>query len=202
MPLPTSVPANFWEAPELINIHRIASRPRLISHDRIGSLLSNSDEESPSYLALSGKWFFKYIENPNDAPEGFISDEFDFSGWDTIQVPSNWSMYADTADYGEYRYHHRNTGVIFSSALFGLKLGLSIGGALAGWILAAYGFVGNEAQNEEAKFGILMCFSLIPAGLAFLKMITLFFYSLRDSDMKAIEHALVERKGDLHAPQN
>ena len=160
MPLPSSVPANFWEAPELINIHRIASRPRLISHDSLGSLLSKSDEESPSYLALSGKWFFKYIENPNDAPEGFISEEFDFSGWDTIQVPSNWSMYADTADYGEYKYRHRN------------------------------------------KFGILMCFSLIPAGLAFLKMITLFFYSLRDSDMKAIEHALVERKEDLHAPQN
>tara|TARA_R110001606_G_scaffold399273_1_gene583316 strand:- start:356 stop:1750 length:1395 start_codon:yes stop_codon:yes gene_type:complete len=113
-----------------------------------------------------------------------------------------WSMYADTADYGEYKYHHRNTGVIFSSALFGLKLGLSIGGALAGWILAAYGFVGNTVQDEEAKLGILICFSLIPAALAFLKMITLIFYSLRDSDMKEIELALVERKGDLHAPKN
>ena len=108
MPLPSSVPANFWEAPELINIHRIASRPRLISHDSLGSLLSKSDEESPSYLALSGKWFFKYIENPNDAPEGFISEEFDFSGWDTIQVPSNWSM------QGYSKPHYTNVQMPFS----------------------------------------------------------------------------------------
>ncbi|MGJ8692746.1 MAG: MFS transporter [Thalassotalea sp.] len=111
-----------------------------------------------------------------------------------------WSMYADTADYGEYKYHHRNTGVIFSAALFGLKLGLAIGGALAGWILASYGFIGNSAQDEESKLGILLCFSLIPAALAFIKAAILFYYPIRDSDMKKIEKALIERKGELHAP--
>ncbi|EWH10237.1 sugar (glycoside-Pentoside-hexuronide) transporter [Catenovulum agarivorans DS-2] len=111
-----------------------------------------------------------------------------------------WSMYADTADYGEYKHHHRNTGVIFSAALFGLKLGLAVGGALAGWILAAYGFVGNVAQDEQAKLGILLCFSLIPALLAFLKVVIMYFYPLRDKTMLEIEMALVERKGELHAP--
>lgn len=111
-----------------------------------------------------------------------------------------WSMYADAADYGEYKYHHRNTGVIFSAALFGLKLGLALGGALAGWILASYGFIGNTVQGEEAKLGILLCFSAIPAALAFLKAIVLYYYPLTDNDMKNIEKALIERKGELHAP--
>lgn len=111
-----------------------------------------------------------------------------------------WSMYADTADYGEYKYNHRNTGVIFSAALFGLKLGLALGGAIAGWVLASYGFIGNSEQSEEAKFGILVCFSLLPAALAFIKIIILLFYPIKDRDMKAIEQALIERKGELHAP--
>jgi len=111
-----------------------------------------------------------------------------------------WSMYADAADYGEYKHHHRNTGVIFSAALFGLKLGLAVGGALAGWILASYGFIGNTEQSEESKLGILLCFSLIPAALAFLKAFILYFYPLRDTDVQEIEQALIDRKGELHAP--
>lgn len=111
-----------------------------------------------------------------------------------------WSMYADTADYGEYKNHHRNTGVIFSAALFGLKLGLALGGAFAGWILAAYGFEANTIQDEQSKMGILLCFSLIPAFLAFLKVIIMLFYPLRDTMMLQIEEGLIERKGELHAP--
>lgn len=111
-----------------------------------------------------------------------------------------WSMFADTADYGEYKYHHRNTGVIFSAALFGLKLGLAIGGALAGWILAAYGFIGNAEQSDQSKLGILLCFSLIPAFLAWVKIIIMLFYPLRDKTMQEIEQVLIERKGELHAP--
>ena len=109
-------------------------------------------------------------------------------------------MYADTADYGEYKYHHRNTGVIFSAALFGLKLGLALGGALAGWVLAAYGFIGNAEQDEQSKLGILLCFSLIPAFLALIKIIIMLFYPLRDKTMEEIEQALIVRKGELHAP--
>ncbi|MDU0353744.1 MFS transporter [Paraglaciecola aquimarina] len=111
-----------------------------------------------------------------------------------------WSMYADTADYGEYKYQHRNTGVIFSAALFGLKLGLAIGGALAGWVLAAFGFIGNIEQDAQSKLGILLCFSLIPALLALIKIFIMVFYPLRDKTMEKIELALIERKGELHAP--
>ncbi|WP_041525000.1 MFS transporter [Gilvimarinus agarilyticus] len=113
-----------------------------------------------------------------------------------------WAMYADTADYGEHQYGHRNTGLIFSAALFGLKMGLAMGGAIAGWVLAAYGFEANAEQSERSLLGILLCFSLIPAALAFIKVGVLLFYPLRDKHMQDIEAALTERKGELHAPSS
>lgn len=111
-----------------------------------------------------------------------------------------WAMYADTADYGEYKCNHRNTGMIFSAALFGLKFGLAAGGAIAGWVLAYSGFVGNAEQSEESLFGILLCFSIIPGIAAWAKAAVLYFYPLRDKDMPAIEQGLIDRKGELHAP--
>ena len=38
-------------------------------------------------------------------------------------VPILWAMYADTADYSEWRYKRRATGIIFSAATFGQKFG-------------------------------------------------------------------------------
>ncbi|MDU0353745.1 glycoside hydrolase family 2 TIM barrel-domain containing protein [Paraglaciecola aquimarina] len=109
MPLPSYLPSNFWEAPELINIHRIASRPRLISSQSIAAALSGSPEASPFHLSLSGEWYFKYIEHPNQAPEDFASEGFDFSTWDKIQVPSNWTM----KGYG--KPHYTNVQMPFSN---------------------------------------------------------------------------------------
>ncbi|WP_050996065.1 glycoside hydrolase family 2 TIM barrel-domain containing protein [Catenovulum agarivorans] len=108
MPLPNSIPPYFWQAPELINIHRIASRPRLISQSSIESAISGVPENSPFYMPLNGDWYFNYIDNPNHAPQGFASEHFDFSTWDTIKVPSNWTM----QDYG--KPHYTNVQMPFS----------------------------------------------------------------------------------------
>ena len=53
--------------------------------------------------------------------------------------PILWGMMADTVDYGELKTGRRITGLVFSGALFSLKLGMALGGALLGWLLAFYG---------------------------------------------------------------
>lgn len=108
MPLPCYLPPKFWQAPELINIHRIASRPRLIPMENNSSALSDVPENSPYFLSLKGEWFFNYIQHPNNAPEGFAREDFDFSGWDKIKVPSNWTMQG----YG--KPHYTNVQMPFS----------------------------------------------------------------------------------------
>ncbi|MFC1569153.1 MFS transporter, partial [bacterium] len=46
------------------------------------------------------------------------------------QAPLLWAMYADTADYSEWKNGRRATGLIFSAATFAQKFGIALGGGL------------------------------------------------------------------------
>lgn len=105
-----------------------------------------------------------------------------------------WAMYADAADYGEWKFRRRTTALLFSAAQFGQKLGLALGGSIAGWMLAWYGFVANAVQTEHTLTGIRVLFALVPAGFAVLNVIALLFYPLADSQVKEIEEDLARRK--------
>ncbi len=78
-------------------------------------------------------------------------------------TPLLWAKMADTVDYGQWKTGVRTTGMVYSSIVFFIKLGLAIGGAAAGWLLAGYGYQADVTQSEEAKQGILISFSLYPA---------------------------------------
>ena len=107
-----------------------------------------------------------------------------------------WSMYADTADYGEWRFGRRATGLVFSAAVFSQKIGLAIGTGALGWLLAYYGFVANAVQGPSAVFGIRMMFSVIPGALALLGASAIFFYPITDRRIKEIELELAQRKAE------
>ena len=105
-----------------------------------------------------------------------------------------WSMYADTADYGEWKFGRRTTGLVFSAAVFSQKIGLAIGAALAGWMLNYYGFVANAAQSNRTLHGINLMFSVGPAVFAILGGLAIFFYPLTEAQVKTIERDLTARK--------
>lgn len=105
-----------------------------------------------------------------------------------------WSMYADTVDYGEWRFGRRTTGLLFSAAVFSQKVGLAIGTGALGWLLAYYGFVANTDQGPLTVGGIRLLFSVIPAVLALLGAFAIFFYSITDQKMRQIEADLAQRK--------
>ncbi len=44
-------------------------------------------------------------------------------------IPLIWAIYADVADYSEWKTGHRFTGMVFATIGFALKAGLAIGGA-------------------------------------------------------------------------
>jgi GPH family glycoside/pentoside/hexuronide:cation symporter len=89
-----------------------------------------------------------------------------------------WSMYADTADYSEWKTGRRATGLIYSSANFAQKFGWSIGGTIAGYLLAYFGFVANAVASSETEHGVRVLFGLMPAIWSLLAVIALFFYQL------------------------
>lgn len=105
-----------------------------------------------------------------------------------------WSLYADTADYGEWKNGRRATGLVFSAAVFAQKMGLAIGSALIGWLLAWYGFVANAAQTPATLGGILILFSLLPAALSLLSAVAIAFYPLDEPVVKQMERELGIRR--------
>ena len=111
-----------------------------------------------------------------------------------IIFPLLWSMYADIADYSEWKTGRRATGLIFSSSSMSQKLGWTLGGAITGWMLAFYGFEANVAQTEEAKTGIRMMLSFMPAIGALLSAVFIYFYKLDDPTMLLVNKELTERR--------
>jgi glycoside/pentoside/hexuronide:cation symporter, GPH family len=71
-------------------------------------------------------------------------------------IPLLWAMFADVVDYAEWKTGRRTTGVIYATIMFGLKAGLSLGGAMAGKLLNLYGYVPNVPQTAQALLGIRM----------------------------------------------
>lgn len=108
--------------------------------------------------------------------------------------PLLWSMYADIADYSEWKTGRRATGLIFSSSSMSQKLGWTLGGALTGWMLSIYGFEANVVQSATTQTGMKMMMSFIPAVGALLSVIFIIFYKLDDAFMINISDELSERR--------
>jgi GPH family glycoside/pentoside/hexuronide:cation symporter len=105
-----------------------------------------------------------------------------------------WSMYADTADYGEWKTGRRTTALIFSTVQFSHKFGLAVGAGLAGIMLSWFGFVANEIQTESAITGIRFMFSVVPAAFALMGVAAIYFYKIDSTLVATIEQDLLERR--------
>jgi GPH family glycoside/pentoside/hexuronide:cation symporter len=104
--------------------------------------------------------------------------------------PLVFAMYADCADYGEWKTGRRTTALIYSAGGFAAKMGLAVGAGLAGFILSAFGFIANQPQTETALLGVRLMFSIFPATLAILGALAILLYSLREADLRQIESEL------------
>lgn len=107
-----------------------------------------------------------------------------------------WSMYADTADYSEWKNGRRATGLIYSSANFAQKFGWSIGGAIAGYLLAYFGFVANAPVTPETEKGVKILFSFMPAIWSMIAVVALLFYKLDEKSVKNINIELEKLKNN------
>jgi GPH family glycoside/pentoside/hexuronide:cation symporter len=105
-----------------------------------------------------------------------------------------WSMYADTADFGEWKFGRRATGLIMSATVFVQKVGLAIGSAMLGWLLSYYGFVANAEQSPRVMHGIILLFSLLPGAFAVAAGVVNMLYPLDEPQVKQMERELAARK--------
>lgn len=110
------------------------------------------------------------------------------------QAPLIWAMYADSADYSQWRNGRRATGLVFSAATFAQKFGIALGGGAAGWLLAGFGFEANVEQSAAALRGIRLMMSVIPGTAAAIAALAALAYSLDDGMMARIARDLESRR--------
>ncbi len=105
-----------------------------------------------------------------------------------------WAIYGDVADYGEWKYGRRSTGLVYSASLFAIKTGVTIAGFLLPWFLDRFGFVPNVAQTTTAALGITLAFSLVPGLCGVLNAVALLLYPLNQKRVDEIERDLAARR--------
>jgi glycoside/pentoside/hexuronide:cation symporter, GPH family len=106
-----------------------------------------------------------------------------------------WVMYADTADYSEWKNGRRATGLVFSASIMSNKIGWAVGSMIAGVILSMTGFIANVVQNAEVLIGLKSMMSIIPVAAGAIALIIIsFFYKLDETTMVKIKADLEGRR--------
>jgi GPH family glycoside/pentoside/hexuronide:cation symporter len=105
-----------------------------------------------------------------------------------------WTMYADTADYAEWKKGRRATGLIFSASIFSQKQGGAIGAWLTLALLQGSGFVANSSQSAGSLRGLVWLMSVLPALVGTLALGCVLFYPLSESRMAQIASDLKARR--------
>ena len=110
-----------------------------------------------------------------------------------------WAMYADAADYSEWRTRRRATGLVFSAATFSQKMGCAVGAAMTGFALDFYQYAPpvdgmEQTQSETTLGGLCMMMSLIPAAFYLVAAGCLVFYNISEPVLRQIESDLQSRK--------
>jgi GPH family glycoside/pentoside/hexuronide:cation symporter len=106
-----------------------------------------------------------------------------------------WAMVADTADYQEWKFKVRTTGVAFSATTSAQKAGMGIGAAFAGFLISYFGYDPKAAeQTPDAIHGILLLNSLIPAVGLLILAGAFTFYGLNEALCQTMRDDLAKRR--------
>ena len=110
-----------------------------------------------------------------------------------FKAPITWAMYADVADYNEWRTGRRATAMTFSATTFSQKLGSAGGSAILLTVLSALGYSAGEMQSGASVAGIVYMQSLVPGLLAMVTAAILYGYALDAAVLQRIQQALSTR---------
>ncbi|WP_028374983.1 glycoside hydrolase family 2 TIM barrel-domain containing protein [Leeuwenhoekiella sp. MAR_2009_132] len=81
---------NEWENPTILDRNKEEGRSAFVLYDKAKNAQTRTPEKSSLYKSLNGSWKFNLAKNPQQLPQNFYKTDLDDSGWDAINVPSNW----------------------------------------------------------------------------------------------------------------
>jgi GPH family glycoside/pentoside/hexuronide:cation symporter len=110
-------------------------------------------------------------------------------------IPLVWAIFADVADYSEWKTGRRFTGMVFATIGFALKAGLALGSASLLWILA--GFFGYDTKLPAAAgavAGYRVCTGIVVGILFAVCTVLLVTYKLNKRMTIQMADELAERR--------
>jgi len=110
-------------------------------------------------------------------------------------IPLIWAVFADVADYSEWKTGRRFTGTVFATIGFALKAGLAIGSASFLWIMA--GFFGYDTKHPslpDAVQGYRLCAGIGVGVLFGICTVLLMVYKLNKGMTIQMADELAERR--------
>lgn len=111
-----------------------------------------------------------------------------------------WAMVSDTIDYGHWRTGARREGITYSVFNFSRKVAQSLAGGMAGFGLAAVGYVANAEQTAATQWGIRALQTLYPCLALVLAAVALrLLYPLSDARVRQIVAEVHAREAHLDA---
>ena len=105
-----------------------------------------------------------------------------------------WALYGDVADYGEWKFGRRSTGLVYSASLFAIKTGMVVGGFLLPLFLALFGYVKDAEQTPRRCSVSRSPSQSCPESFALLKAGALLIYPLNQKRVDEIERELAARR--------
>ena len=106
-----------------------------------------------------------------------------------------FTMLGDSADYSEYKFDRRATGLVYSAGSFATKFGGGLAGVIIGVVLSRYGYVGTDVSTIPGAIpGIKLLMGVIPSVVAAVTAFLMFFYPLTDRRLSEITAELARRR--------
>jgi Na+/melibiose symporter-like transporter len=115
-------------------------------------------------------------------------------------IPLTWAIFADVADYSEWKVGRRFTGMVFATIGFALKSGLAIGSA--GFLLIMEKLFNYDTQlpdAENAVHGYRVCSGIVVGILFGICTVLLASYQLNKRVTIQMADELAERRRQLAA---
>ncbi|HZZ28253.1 MAG TPA: MFS transporter [Pirellulales bacterium] len=114
--------------------------------------------------------------------------------------PLVWAIYADVADYSEWKTGRRFTGIVFATIGFALKCGLALGNSSFLWIMAGlFNYNPKLDPAPETLQGFRICGTLIVGILFGVCTLLLLAYKLNKRLTIQMADELAERRKNFAA---
>ena len=110
-------------------------------------------------------------------------------------IPLIWAIYADVADYSEWKTGRRFTGIVFATIGFALKSGLALGSSSFLWIMAGlFSYDPTLAPTLQTLEGFRVCSGIVVGILFAVCTLLLITYKINKSLTIQIADELADRR--------